>query len=160
MRKFFEIIFLNFVCLKTLIKETVELFNKIKNYKNLYFYDHLKLLYCSHKIGDYFKFNKIYKIFFKKIQNKDDSLNLLKLIFNLGRFKIFVDTFDKLKKKFNLNNLDKANILLSTNFIKASSRDRFKSFFKDEQFFNVNNLDKLILNFKTNNISELNLFPK
>ena len=151
----FEIIFLKFCSFENLNqKKQVELFNKIKNYKNLYFYDHLKLLYCSHKIGDYYQFDKIYKILFQKIQNKDESLNLLKLIFNLGKFKIFEDTFDKLKKKFDLTNQDKANILLSTNFVKVSSRNRFKSFFKDEKFFNVDNLDRLILNFKTNNINE------
>ena len=157
---FFEIVYLKFFLYEGInfTKQEI-LYKKMLKFKRHHFFDDLKVFYCANKINDKKTQILLLKTLKKKIMNKDNAINFLKLLFVIGNFQLFLKYFKIFKIKYKINQRNLESIILSTNFLKKNTNLEFKNFFLSN--FNLKykkklSLDNLLVSFKLGNISEKN----
>ena len=136
------------------------LLKKLEKFKDKHFFDELKLVYLYLNNNDLKKFDaKIAKLE-KLMNNKLKIINLLKIIFNSGKFEIFLLHLKKYKKQHKLSQSEINEIFLSTCFVKDKTIQSFTKNFSRFNFGKNQSIDNLILKFKSNQINEINFINK
>lgn len=154
---YFEIVYLKFFLYEEIdLNKQKSLFKKLLKFKPNHFYDELKLYYCVCKIEEHELSKIILKSIENKITNVDNAMNLLKLLFVLGKFVLFYEYYLNFKRKYTI--LDKyfLSILLSSNFLNKFTNDHFKKYFSSNLKINPKNksLENLIIRFKLGQLVE------
>lgn len=157
---FLEIIYLKFFLYEGINHTKQEiLFKKMLKFKRSHFFDDLKVFYCANKVNDKKAQILLLKILQKKVTNKDNAINFLKLLFLMGNFQSFFRFYKLYKSTYKINQKNLESIILSANFLNKNTNLNFKNFFSSN--FNIkynqnSSLDQLIICFKLGLISEKN----
>lgn len=155
---FFEIVFLKFFLYEGIdFRKQKSLFNKILKFKTNYFFDYLKLFYCASKIKNTEVSKSILIRIKKKINNKDNAISFLKILFLLANFQLFINFFKIYEKKYKITQNDLQLIFLSTNFLNKNTHKLFKDYYLtifQIQSKKDNSLQNLIVRFKLGILSE------
>ena len=128
--------------------------NKMEKFKKRHFFDELKLAYVYLNNNDLKKFQTKVVELEALLVNKLKVINLLKIIFNSGKFEIFLIYLKKYKKRFKLSQIEINEIFLSTCFVEDKTIKSFTKNFSRFNFGKNQSIDNLILKFKSNQISE------
>ena len=127
---------------------------KLEKINERHFFDELKLVYLYLINNELKKFETTIAKLEKLLINKLKIINLLKIIFNSGKFEIFLIYLRKYKKRYKLSQSELNEIFLSTCFVEDKTIKRFIRNFFRFNFGNDKSIDNLILKFKSNQISE------